>query len=225
MNARSVREAALNLAARDPDLRRILRANGPPPLWARKPGFQTLIQIILEQQVSLASARATFLRLARGVTPFTPGRFVALGTNHLRSLGLTRQKAAYCLHVAEAVREGRVDLKAVARMEDAAVLAALTQLKGVGPWTATIYLVMALRRPDVWPSGDLALVHAVWRVKRLRNHPSPERVARIAEAWRPFRSVAARMMWHDYLAQRSRTRRSTPGRDSWPRVSTRSSSS
>src|SRR5206468_10667369 len=118
----------------------------------RRPGFRTLIRIILEQQVSLASASATFRRLRRGIVPFTPARFVGLGVARLRSLGVTRQKAAYCVQVAEAVRGGRIDLGAVGKMNDAAVTSALTRLKGVGPWTADIYLLMALRRPDVWPS-------------------------------------------------------------------------
>ncbi len=172
-------------------------------MWARKPGFRTLIQIILEQQVSLASARATFRRLSRDIVPFTPKRFVDTGAAGLRSLGVTRQKAAYCVHLAEAVQGGRVDLEAVARMDDAGAASALTRLKGVGPWTAGIYLLMALRRPDVWPSGDIALVQAVTRVKRLRDPSSAERVAKIAESWRPLRSVAARMMWQHYLAVRS----------------------
>ncbi|HEU4403024.1 MAG TPA: DNA-3-methyladenine glycosylase 2 family protein, partial [Candidatus Polarisedimenticolia bacterium] len=133
MTKRRLLEAALLLASRDRDLRRILRTLGPPPMWSRKPGFQTLIQIILEQQVSLASARATFRRLARGIAPFTPERFVEVGVAHLRSLGVTRQKAAYCIHVAEAVRDGRLDLEAVAKMDDATVMSTLTRLKGVGP--------------------------------------------------------------------------------------------
>ena len=205
LTRRDLPGAARHLAGRDRDLRRILETHGPPPLWGRRPGFATLVRIILEQQVSLASARAIFRRLALGVVPFTPARFVELGTARLRSLGVTRQKAAYCLHVAEAVSGGRLDLRAVARMDDAAVAATLTRLKGVGPWTADVYLLMALRRPDVWPAGDIALVQAVRRVKRLPGHASPERVARLADNWRPYRSVAARMMWQDYLAERTRS--------------------
>jgi DNA-3-methyladenine glycosylase II len=155
--------------------------------------------------VSLASARAIFGRLERGVVPFTPARFVEMGAGGLRSLGLTRQKAAYCVHLAEAVCAKRLDLRAVARMSDAEVTLTLTRLKGVGPWTAGIYLLMALRRPDVWPQGDIALMQAVRSVKRLRSRASPERVARIAETWRPYRAVAARMMWQHYLAERSRS--------------------
>ena len=126
-----------------------------------------------------------------------------VGAARLRAMGVTRQKTTYCLHVAQAVRDGRIDLDAMATMDDASVIAALTRLKGVGPWTAHIYLLMALRRPDVWPAGDVALVRAVTSVKRLRRRPSTERVATIAESWRPLRSVAARMMWQHYLAERA----------------------
>lgn len=162
-----------------------------------------MIRIILEQQVSLASAKATYRRLCRGVAPLTPARIVELGVAHLGSLGVTRQKAAYCVHVAEAVQGGGLDLQAVARMDDAGVTSTLTRINGVGPWTADIYLLMALRRPDVWPSGDIALVQAVRGVKRLREDASTMQVAKVAESWRPFRSVAARMMWQHYLAERA----------------------
>ena len=205
LTRRHLSKAARQLAERDRDLRRLLETHGSPPLWGRRPGFTTLVRIILEQQVSLASARAVFRRLERGVVPFTPARFVEAGIGGLRSLGVTRQKAAYCVHLAEAVATGRLDLRAVAHMSDAEVAATLTRLKGVGPWTAGIYLLMALRRPDVWPRGDIALVQAVRRVKGLRSRATSDRVARIAEAWRPYRSVAARMMWQHYLAERSRT--------------------
>jgi DNA-3-methyladenine glycosylase II len=196
-------QAARQLAARDRDLDRVFKNLGPPPMWGRTPGFRTLLRIILEQQVSLASAEAIFRRLTRDVDPFTPARFADLGVDHLRSLGVTRQKAAYIVHAAEAVRSGALDLGAVARMDDAGVASALTRLKGVGPWTANIYLLMALRRPDVWPPGDIALIRAVVAVKRLRRSPTVEQVERVAEAWRPYRSVAARMMWQFYLAQRT----------------------
>ena len=196
-------EAARHLAGRDPHLKQILEVHGPPPLWGRRPGFAALVRIILEQQVSLASARAAYRRLAEGVAPFTPERFLQVGAARLRSLGVTRQKAAYCLNLAAEIQAGRIDLGAVARMDDAAVASTLTRINGIGPWTAGIYLLMALRRPDVWPAGDVALVRAVHRVKGLHGRPSPERAARVADSWRPFRSVAARMMWQHYLAERS----------------------
>ena len=201
LTAPGIRAAAEHLGARDDDLRALLRAQGPPPLWGRPPGFETLVKIILEQQVSLASAEAIFRRLRARIAPLTPRRLALAGETGLRAHGVTRQKAAYCVHLAGAILEGRLDLEAVGRMDDAAAADALTRLKGIGPWTAQIYLLMALRRPDVWPSGDLALVRTVRNVKRLRRSPSPARMLAIAEAWRPYRAVAARMLWQHYLAR------------------------
>ena len=197
----SLASAARRLAGQDSDLARILDRYGEPPLWARKPGFPTLIRIILEQQVSLASARSMFMRLAARVAPFTASRFAELGEPYFRSLGVTRQKAAYCVHAARTITAGHLTLAAVGRMSDADARAALTRIKGVGPWTADIYLLMALRRADVWPSGDLALVSAVGRLKELGERTTPHAIAEIAERWRPFRSVAARMLWQYYLAR------------------------
>jgi DNA-3-methyladenine glycosylase II len=196
----SLKKGAVYLAARDNDLARLLETNGTPPLWARSPCFSTLIHIILEQQVSLASAMAVYLRLADNLVPFTPERFLEVGSTYLRSLGVTRQKSAYCINVAEAILGDQLDLKALSRMDDLAAVEMLTRIKGIGPWTADIYLLMALRRPDVWPTGDIALCNTVQKVKGFRKHPSPSALSKIAEAWRPFRSVAARMLWHHYLS-------------------------
>ena len=195
-------EAALYLASRDGDLARLFAADGVPPLWARKPCFSTLIRIILEQQVSLASAMAVYRRLLDNLVPFAPARFVEAGSSHLRSLGVTRQKASYCIHLADAILEDRLDLNTLSGMDDPAVIDTLTQIKGIGPWTAHIYLLMALRRPDVWPSGDVALINTLRKVKSLAEYPSPSQVSEITETWRPFRSVAARMLWHHYLSHK-----------------------
>ncbi len=197
--------AARRLAARDPGLRALLRRNGPPLLWARRPGFATLLRIVLEQQVSLASARATFRRLARAVDPLTPARLARVGPARLRRHGLTRQKAAYCHGIARAVVDGRLDLRALGTLDDDAVRNALVEVKGIGSWTASIYLLMALRRPDVWPPGDLALARAVQQTRGLRRPPAASRLAAIAETWRPYRAVAARMLWQDYLARRGQS--------------------
>ena len=196
-------EGAVYLAARDKDLARLLETDGVPPLWARKPCFSTLIHIILEQQVSLASAMAMYRRLLDNLIPFTPKRFSEVGSSYLRSLGVTRQKAAYCINVADAILVNQLDLKAIARMDDLAAVEILTRIKGIGPWTADIYLLMALRRPDVWPSGDIALTNTVQKVKKLHKYPSPSTLSRVVEAWRPFRSVAARMLWHHYLSDKT----------------------
>ena len=203
LTVRQVAEAAHHLAARDPDLRALHARHGAPPLWARPRGFRTLVLTILEQQVSLASARAVYARIVAGIGAATPAAFLAAGEPRLRALGVTRQKARYCVRLATAIEERRFDLAALGRLDDEAATAALTRLDGIGPWTAHIYLLMALRRPDVWPTGDLALVATLQRIKRMRRPPSPERAAGIASAWRPWRSVAARMLWQEYLARRA----------------------
>jgi DNA-3-methyladenine glycosylase II len=175
---------------------------GPPPLWAREPGFPTLIHIILEQQVSLASARVAFERLKAACAPSTrtPERFLSFDDAELKAIGFSRQKTLYSRHLADAILQGRLDLDALARMPDEAVHTALLQLKGVGPWSASIYLLMALGRPDAWPSGDLALAVAAQRVKRLPSRPTPGDLEAMSEAWRPWRAVAARVLWHYYLS-------------------------
>jgi DNA-3-methyladenine glycosylase II len=191
------------LAERDADLARILADLGPPPMWAREPGFATLIHIILEQQVSLASARAAYERLLAAADPLTPVRFLALDDATLREIGFSRQKAGYGRGLAQAIVEGRLDLSeaALGGMDDEGVRAALTQIKGIGPWTADIYLLMALRRPDIWPRGDLALATAVQRVKGLEARPTEDELEEIGAAWRPWRAVAARLLWHYYLSR------------------------
>jgi DNA-3-methyladenine glycosylase II len=197
-------EAAVYLASRDSDLAAILERYGPPPMWQRPPGFSTLIHIILEQQVSLASAASVFARLQQHIEPFDPARMLELGEVHLRSLGLTRQKTAYCLHLAETVANRKLRLEKFSSLEDEAVKTALMQVKGIGLWSAEVYLLMVLKRPDIWPASDLALATAAHKVKRLKQRPTPEGLLRLAERWRPFRSVAARMLWQSYLGERGK---------------------
>lgn len=198
----SLYEAVAVLIATDQHLAAVVNRYGPPPLWAREPGFPTLIHIILEQQVSLASARAAFDRLLAAVSPLTPAGLLTLDDTTLRALGFSRQKAGYARHLAQALLEGKLDLDHLAQQEDAAVRSALLALKGIGPWSADIYLLMALRRPDIWPVGDLALQLAAQRVKQLPARPTPDEMETLAEPWRPWRAVAARLLWHHYLSGR-----------------------
>ncbi len=197
-----LRAAVDALSARDPDLAEVRRRFGPPPLWARRPGFSALVKIILEQQVSLASARAAFARLRAGVERLTPRAFLGLDAATLRRFGFSRQKAGYCRSLANEILEGRLRLADLARLDDEEARRRLTRLPGVGRWTADIYLLMALGRPDVWPRGDLALAKAARRVKGLARLPSDEELDEIATAWRPWRAAAARLLWHDYLSRR-----------------------
>jgi DNA-3-methyladenine glycosylase II len=169
-------------------------------MWAREPGFPTLIHIILEQQVSLASAKAAYQRLLAAASPLTPDRFLELDDAALKRIGFSRQKTAYSRELARAVLSGRLDLAELETRDDVTVRSELTQIKGIGPWTADIYLLMALRRPDVWPSGDLALATAAQRVKRLASRPTPDELDALGAKWKPWRAVAAWLLWHYYLS-------------------------
>jgi DNA-3-methyladenine glycosylase II len=194
--------AVAELAQRDPDLGEVVARFGPPPLWAREPGFPTLVWMILEQQVSLASARAAYDRLAAAVGEITPASVLELDDATLRAIGFSRQKTGYTRYLAAAIVEGRFEPQTLAGLDDDAVRAALVALKGIGPWTAEVYLLMALRRPDAWPIHDLGLLVAAQEIKRLPQRPSPAELAALAEPWRPYRAVAARILWHHYLSTR-----------------------
>ena len=189
------------LARRDPDLRRVVKRFGAPPMWARESGFSTLLHIILEQQVSLASARAAHTKLLEIASPLTPSRFLRLDDATLKAVGFSRQKTLYGRELARSIVEGLLDLDALSSMDDAAVRSELIKIKGIGRWTADIYLLMVLRRPDIWPTGDLALAVAAQKVKRLEARPTQEDLNEMSEAWKPWRAVAARILWHYYLSE------------------------
>jgi len=195
--------ATKKLAARDSDLARVVAAFGPPPLWPRDPGYATLIHIILEQQVSLASAKAAMDRLLAAADPLAPERFLEFDDAELKQIGFSRQKTRYVRLLSMAILDGSFDLDALPNLPDDDVRAALTRLTGIGRWTADIYLLMALGRPDVWPAGDLALAVAAREVKRLPARPTPDQLDALGEAWRPYRAVAARVLWHHYLSVRN----------------------
>ena len=188
------------LSKTDPDLARVVSELGNPPLWAREPGFPTLVLIILEQQVSLASARAAFSRLQNAAKPLSPKRFLAFDDRQLKTIGFSRQKILYCRELAAAIIRGNLDLGKLHEMEDSMARSRLMEVRGIGNWTADIYLMMALLRPDVWPSGDLALATATQAVKKLPRRPAPEELDEIARPWRPWRAVAARILWYHYLS-------------------------
>lgn len=193
--------AVEELAAADPDLAQILADHGPPPFYAREPGFPTLVLMILEQQVSLASARAAFDKLVAVVGELTPASLLAQDDETLRAAGFSRQKSRYSRILAEAILAGDLDLAQLHTLNDQGVHDALTALTGIGSWTAQVYLLMCLRRPDIWPAGDLALQAAIQTIKGLDQRPTAAETLPIAEAWQPWRAVAARLLWHDYLSK------------------------
>jgi len=202
LNNQTLAKAAQQLARKDRHLSAILETHGHPPLWRRPATFTTLVRIILEQQVSLKSADAMFRRLRAAITPFTPEGVITAGPDYLRRLGVTRQKTAYLQHLSTAIVEGNLNLRRLARMPDADVKAALMQIKGLGSWSADVYLLMAMCRADIWPAGDLALAVAVKELNGLKEKPTFEELELIAEKWRPHRAVAARMLWQYYLGRR-----------------------
>ena len=205
LDERALVRAVRALARAEPRFAHIVKRYGPPPLWPREPGFETLVLLMLEQQVSLAQARAMYARIARATDAVTPANLAALGEAGLRALGVTRQKSAYLAALAQQLERRSLDLDALASLPDDDAAAALDALHGVGPWTAQCYLLFALRRSDVFPAADLALMESVRHLWKLRARPSPEALARRARAWSPHRAVAARLLWHHYLSERGRT--------------------
>ena len=197
-------QGTAELARRDPDLAGVVERYGPPPMWGREPGFATLLHIILEQQVSLASARAAFDRLVEASSPLTPERFLTFDDAELKTIGFSRQKTSYGRHLSRLLAEGSLDLEALLRMDDSTVRTELLKIKGIGPWTADIYLLMVLLRPDIWPHGDRALAVSVQQVKGLVVCPTYAELNEMSNAWRPWRAVAARLFWHDYLSRRGK---------------------
>lgn len=191
------------IASRDRDLAQILKTLGLPPFWVREPGFATLIQIILEQQVSLASAKAVFERLQQTISPITPERFLIINDEQIKKIGFSRQKALYGSLLAQSIISGQLNLPTLHNMDDEDVRAVLKQIKGIGDWTVDIYLLMALRRADSLPKGDLGLALAIQKVKRLEKRPTPREIESLAQNWRPWRAVATRLLWHYYLTKRS----------------------
>ena len=185
----------------DPHLRIVHETYGVPPLWDREPGFATLLQIILEQQVSLASAKACFDKLAACLGNVTPETVLSLSDAELKTVGFSRQKTAYARHLSEAILEERIGLDRLHLLSDAEVKSELIKLKGIGEWTSDIYLLMALLRPDVMPKGDIAL-HSAWHRLSGEPRPSSDEFLVIAERWKPYRSVAARLLWHFYLSEK-----------------------
>jgi DNA-3-methyladenine glycosylase II len=193
------------LARAEPRFAHIVKRHGPPPLWPREPGFRTLVLLMLEQQVSLAQGRAMYDRIANATRAVTPANVARLGDAGLRELGVTRQKSSYLAALAVQLEGKALDLDALATLSDVDADAALDALRGVGPWTAQCYLLFALRRSDVFPAADLALMEAVRDLWKLPARPSPDALARRARAWRPHRAVAARLLWHHYLSERGRS--------------------
>jgi DNA-3-methyladenine glycosylase II len=189
------------LAQLDPDLAGIINTYSYPPFWSRPNTFESLVHIILEQQVSLASALSALNKLRERIQEVTPVRILLLTDAELRECYLSRQKTAYIKYLAEAIISGQITLAAFEQMEDDEVRRHLTALKGIGNWTVDVYLMFALQRTDLFPVGDLAIVNAVKGLKLLPKETTKEELTVIAEQWQPYRTVASMMLWHYYLSK------------------------
>ncbi len=198
----TMKEGIKHLTGIDPHLKEVVSKYGPPPIWGRTPGFPSLIKIILEQQVSLASAQSAYDKLIETVETLTPDSFSTLSDEELKKIGFSRQKTKYGRVLAQSIMDEHLDIESLNTLTDEQIHDKLTSIKGIGPWTASIYSLMALRRPDVWPRGDLALLKAMKEVKQMEALPSDDEAEKIASNWSPWRAVAARILWHYYLSTR-----------------------
>ncbi len=203
LNEQSLKQACLELSRAHPEMKLVYESYGAPPMWDRPPGFPTLLNIILEQQVSLASAKACFDKLTAFIGEITPENLLKLNDTELKTIGFSRQKTAYGRHLAEALIDKRFDFESIHLLPDEEVKAEMLKLKGVGEWTCDVYLLMAMLRPDVMPRGDIALHAAYQKLTAMEKRPGSDEFIAIAEKWRPFRSVAARLLWHFYLSERA----------------------
>ncbi|MBE9045255.1 DNA-3-methyladenine glycosylase 2 family protein [Pleurocapsales cyanobacterium LEGE 10410] len=192
------------LIQRDRDLEKIINNYGYPSQWQREPGFATLIRIILEQQVSYASAKAAFKRLNSAVEELTPTSFLSLDDVELKTIGFSRQKTRYGRELARTVMDRSLDLDSLTHLDDSAIREKLTSIKGIGNWTVDIYLMMALQRRDVFPSKDLAVAIAVKEIKNLTTRPKAAELEVIAQPWQPYRAIATKILWHYYLNRKSK---------------------
>lgn len=192
------------LSDRDKLLAEIYQQFGKPPLWARPQSFATLVHIILEQKVSLASANAVMTRVRTICPGMKPSAFLLVTENQLYKAGVSARKVVYCQSIARCLVNRELILPGLRKLDDNEVIETLTSIKGIGPWTAGVYLMMALRRPDAWASGDRALAVSYAECARLDEVPSYAELDDIASAWIPYRATAARLLWHAYLKKRNR---------------------
>jgi DNA-3-methyladenine glycosylase II len=188
------------LASKDPDLQKIIDTHGYPPFWSRPNSFESLVHIILEQQVSLASALSALNKLKERVQELTPARILLLTDEEMRACYVSRQKNGYIKYLAEALLSGQLKLEEFHDLPDEEIRKRLVSLKGIGNWTADVYLMFALQRADIFPIGDLAAVNALKRVKQLPAQTSPEEMLSITAQWKPYRTLAAMLLWHYYLS-------------------------
>jgi DNA-3-methyladenine glycosylase II len=191
------------LAKKDPHIKEIIEQHGYPPFWSRKPSFETLVHIILEQQVSLASAKAALVRLKEKIGTVTPKKLLLLSDAELKSCYFSRQKIVYARCLANAIESGEISIKKLQHLADDDIRITLSKIKGIGNWTVDVFLMMVLHRTDLFPTGDIALMNSVRHVKQLHPQTSKEKILELAEIWRPHRTVAAFLFWHAYIKRKN----------------------
>lgn len=191
------------LSKKDAHLQSIIDQYGYPPLWVRKPVFETLIHIILEQQVSLASAKAALTKLKEKIGTVTPKKLLLLSDAELKACYFSRQKIVYARCLAETIQNAKLSIKKLQSMPDEQVREALLTIKGIGHWTVDVFLMMVLHRTDLFPTGDIALMNSVRHIKQLPPHTTKEKILQIADAWRPYRTIAAYLFWHAYIKRKN----------------------
>jgi DNA-3-methyladenine glycosylase II len=189
-------QGAQELCKRDEDLARIVNEIGLPGLRSRGSGYNAILRIICGQQISTSAANSISERLALIENPMTHKTALRLGVDLLRSAGLSAPKANYAMGIAEAIENGEFSFRRVAKMTDHAAIEEMIKLKGIGRWSAEVYLLFALRRPDLWPVDDLGIIKGYTHLKGLKKYPDRKKMIEIGEAWKPWRSVAARLLWH-----------------------------
>lgn len=192
------------LAKKDAQLKAIITQYGYPPFWSRPATFASLILFILEQQVSLASAKAAFDKLQATIGTVTPQKVLQLSDAELKACYFSRQKTVYARCLAEAIISKQVNLKKLATASNEEVRNTLIQVKGIGNWTVDVYLMMVLQRCDLFPSGDIALINSAKEVLQLPPQTTKETVLTIAQKWVPYRTIAAYLLWHAYLCKRKK---------------------
>jgi DNA-3-methyladenine glycosylase II len=191
------------LATIDPAFNHVIQQHGYPPMWTRPASFATLIHIILEQQVSLASALAAFNKLKEKIGTITPEKLLKLSDAEMKACYFSRQKMVYARHLAEAIISKKIQLKKLSTSPDEEIRVVLKQVKGIGDWTADVFLMFALQRADIFPVGDLAMVNALKEVKQLPKNTAKGELLLMAESWRPYRTIAAMLLWHHYIKTRN----------------------
>lgn len=191
-----------HLGKKDAHIKAILKEHGYPPVWSRKPSFETLIHIILEQQVSLASAKAALVKLQEKIGTVTPAKLLRLSDEELKACYFSRQKIVYARALATAIESGELSLAKLQYLSNEEIREALTKIKGIGNWTVDVFLMMVLHRTDLFPTGDIALMNSVRHVKTI-SQATREEILSLAEAWRPNRTVAAFVFWHAYIKRKN----------------------